>query len=150
MTILELVTGLIAEGATPHAIELAVEAAEAKPATKRSPRKRKPLAAISADAQPNESDRASALAANLYNGHFREEWQKFRDHHLAKGSLMADWSAAWRTWLRNMQRYNPQPHGGSVGESLRKLQCQYELGSSLFPATSGEICAPIGGLLQER
>jgi hypothetical protein len=25
----------------------------------------------------------------------------FVDHHLAKGSLMADWDAAWRTWCRN-------------------------------------------------
>ena len=25
----------------------------------------------------------------------------FVDHHLAKGSLMADWEAAWRTWCRN-------------------------------------------------
>lgn len=25
----------------------------------------------------------------------------FRDYHLARGSTMKDWSAAWRTWVRN-------------------------------------------------
>lgn len=29
------------------------------------------------------------------------ETLKMLDHHRAKGSLMADWIAAWRTWLRN-------------------------------------------------
>jgi hypothetical protein len=29
------------------------------------------------------------------------EADKFRDHHTSKGSLMADWAAAWRTWWRN-------------------------------------------------
>lgn len=29
------------------------------------------------------------------------EWNKFKDHHTAKGSRFVDWNAAWRTWLRN-------------------------------------------------
>lgn len=29
------------------------------------------------------------------------EAQKFRDHHMSKGSTMADWPAAWRTWWGN-------------------------------------------------
>ena len=33
------------------------------------------------------------------------EFQKFRDHHLARGSLMKDWMAAWRTWLRRGDEY---------------------------------------------
>jgi hypothetical protein len=34
-----------------------------------------------------------------------EEEPKFRDYHLAHGSLMADWAAAWRTWCRNAAKY---------------------------------------------
>lgn len=36
------------------------------------------------------------------------------DHHRAKGNLMADWNAAWRTWMRNVvtdfgRKVAPQP-----------------------------------------
>lgn len=30
---------------------------------------------------------------------------QFRDWHLAKGSLMANWEAAWRTWCENQVRF---------------------------------------------
>ena len=33
------------------------------------------------------------------------EFESFRDHHLAKGSKFADWVAAFRTWIRNAERY---------------------------------------------
>jgi hypothetical protein len=33
------------------------------------------------------------------------ELVKFLDHHRAKGSLFADWGAAWRTWLRNAAKF---------------------------------------------
>ena len=29
----------------------------------------------------------------------------FRDHHIAHGSVMADWAAAWRTWCGNARRF---------------------------------------------
>jgi len=46
------------------------------------------------------SDRAEAMAkAQGQNIHAMvAEW---RDHHKAKGSLMADWQASLMTWLRN-------------------------------------------------
>jgi hypothetical protein len=31
----------------------------------------------------------------------RRELDAFKDYHLAHGTLMADWEAAFRTWLRN-------------------------------------------------
>ena len=34
-----------------------------------------------------------------------DEIEAFIDHHLAKGDLMADWEAAFRTWLRNEKRW---------------------------------------------
>lgn len=30
----------------------------------------------------------------------------FRDYHLAHGSLMASWPAAWRTWCRNQVKFS--------------------------------------------
>ena len=34
------------------------------------------------------------------------ELDAFRDYHLAHGSIMADWEAAFRTWLRNRARWD--------------------------------------------
>ena len=52
------------------------------------------------------SDRVVELA--LMNGwpDPDTEVEAFKDYHLAKGSLMADWEAAFRTWLRNAARWN--------------------------------------------
>jgi hypothetical protein len=33
------------------------------------------------------------------------EFAQFKDHHRAKGSLMYDWEAAWKTWCRNAIKY---------------------------------------------
>jgi len=33
------------------------------------------------------------------------EIEAFKDHHIAHGSMMADWDAAFRTWLRNCKKW---------------------------------------------
>lgn len=33
------------------------------------------------------------------------ETRQFLDHHRAKGSTFRDWTAAWRTWMGNAQKY---------------------------------------------
>lgn len=38
----------------------------------------------------------------------RREWDKFVDHHTAKGSTFVDWNAAWRTWARNAQQWTEE------------------------------------------
>lgn len=35
--------------------------------------------------------------------------EAFRDHHLGKGTLAADWPATWGTWMRNALRFSPKP-----------------------------------------
>lgn len=34
--------------------------------------------------------------------------EAFKDYHLAHGSLMADWEAAFRTWLRNQAKWRAE------------------------------------------
>lgn len=46
--------------------------------------------------KPKHQDIAKGLGLNL-----AVEFTKFKDHHQAKGSLMLDWDAALRKWLRN-------------------------------------------------
>lgn len=50
------------------------------------------------DFLPNDSGMAVAAAKGV---DVARELEKFRDYHLAKGSTMADWQAAWRTWVGN-------------------------------------------------
>lgn len=69
------------------------------------PKRAKPRRQIADDAQPTERDRAYADQGGLNSDDFRLEWRKFRNHHRAKGSLMADWEAAWRTWIDGRSRF---------------------------------------------
>jgi len=45
------------------------------------------------------------LAENQILTDWRTETNNFLDHHRAKGSTMADWVAAWRTWMRNSMKF---------------------------------------------
>ena len=39
---------------------------------------------------------------------------QFRDHHVSHGKTMADWPAAWRTWIRNAIKFSkPTPKGAA-------------------------------------
>jgi hypothetical protein len=57
-----------------------------------------------------------------------EEFEKFRDYHLAKGSKFKDWEAAFRTWVRNTVKWNNKGNaanknnGSSSINSTSKLQ----------------------------
>ena len=75
------------------------------PETKRAKRR----TAMTADQQPSKSDGQAGIDEGLSRDEFRAEWQAFRDFHISKGNVMADWSAAWRTWLRNRKRFGKPP-----------------------------------------
>lgn len=61
-------------------------------------KRRKPQSAMPEDFTPNETGMALAAGKSIA---VEAELQKFRDYHAAKGSVMADWQAAWRTWVGN-------------------------------------------------
>jgi len=67
--------------------------------------RRKTRIAAEFDPRPEEKLLADDLGID-----FEPQLQAFKDHHEAKGSLMADWNAALRTWLRNAKRWErPAP-----------------------------------------
>lgn len=72
--------------------------AATKPAKRSSKRTR-----IPAGWEPDE--RLTAWTREKAPGIPRAELDQFRDHHTARGSLMADWDAAWRTWVGNWARF---------------------------------------------
>lgn len=53
------------------------------------------------------------------------EVAKFVDYHLARGSVMADWAAAWRTWSRNSVEFAQR--APARGRSLGGIQPQSTL-----------------------
>lgn len=53
---------------------------------------------------PNDTGLQAIQKTNL---DLKVELSKFMDHHKAKGSVMADWQAAWRTWVSNGVKFAP-------------------------------------------
>lgn len=48
------------------------------------------------------------------------ELEQFGDYHRSRGNLMLDWQAAWRTWVRNSDKFSRnQNHGTSNNQSGR-------------------------------
>jgi hypothetical protein len=50
------------------------------------------------------------------------ETEKFADHHAAKGSVMADWTRAWHTWMRRAEEYAPRATPGPGGIAMSRNQ----------------------------
>ena len=72
---------------------------------------------IPADWKPNEKDFDHATARNLDPNTIRNLVEPFRDHHTAKQTLSANWSANWRTWVGNHINFHgtgpwPRPDAG--------------------------------------
>ena len=59
------------------------------------------------------------------------EVEKFRDWHLGKGSMQLDWSATWRTWVRNFIKWakerNPDLTGTLSHEAQKQIRKDAEL-----------------------
>lgn len=46
-----------------------------------------------------------------------QEAGRFRDHHLAKGSVFSDWNAAWRLWVRNAEKFRAERSGSAANSN---------------------------------
>ena len=55
------------------------------------------------------------------------EFEKFREHHLARGTLFKDWGAAWRTWVLRSAQYAKQ-RPDSPKESAYRREVSVGLG----------------------
>lgn len=67
------------------------------------------------DFQPNEADLSAGAALGDKPEAVRSEVIRFRDHHVAKGTLFKDWHAAFRTWLRSPYRSRAGPLPANPG-----------------------------------
>lgn len=66
------------------------------PADADKPSRAKPKTKLPEDFSPDETGLKKAREAGFDP---MEELEKFRDHHTAQGSTMANWQAAYRTWI---------------------------------------------------
>lgn len=64
---------------------------------------------------PNEKNIEHALSKNFSHEEINHEADRFRDHHLAKGSVFKDWDAAWRTWIANSIQFRNRNLAFSAG-----------------------------------
>ncbi|HEY8214692.1 MAG TPA: hypothetical protein VIG36_11250 [Methylocystis sp.] len=71
------------------------------PTAPRKAKRAKSRSQIDADAQIDDAGVGDAVTLGLTPEQARREWAKFVDYHRSRASVMADWSAAWRTWCRN-------------------------------------------------
>jgi hypothetical protein len=95
------------------------------------------------DIFPLQADKDWAIAfwlkrgrVDLCNG-LEDEVSKFRDHHAAKLTNSADWSASWRTWTQNAVKFS---NGGHNGRPARKSNHEtfYDAASAVAARILGE------------
>ena len=81
--------------------------------------RRKPQVALPEDFAPNDVGMIRAAEKHL---NVPAELEKFRNHHAAKGSVMADWQAAWRTWVGNAR---PGAPGANIANGPKRGTDEY-------------------------
>ncbi|MBR0937294.1 helix-turn-helix domain-containing protein [Bradyrhizobium jicamae] len=62
----------------------------------------------------------AAAKAGWSQGRAFEEFDRFQNHHLAKGSIFSDWRAAWRTWVATgikFDRERAQQNGAVIDQA---------------------------------
>jgi hypothetical protein len=89
---------------------------------------RKRAAQLPADWQPDEAD-VEKLTASFPNVDMEHETDSFRDYWASKGEARADWSAAYRNWIRKAASFAKAPvtrlqgrpvgRAAAIGESNR-------------------------------
>jgi uncharacterized protein YdaU (DUF1376 family) len=92
----------------------------------------KPRQQLPADFYPNSTGEAAATAKGI---DILSELSKFSDYHRAKGSVMADWQAAWRTWVGNAKPVA----GASRSQPKSFAQQDREAGMARWEEMTGRI-----------
>jgi pyocin large subunit-like protein len=76
-------------------------------------REQKKRSALPKNFKPELTGKAAEIAAGWHSSRLAHELDAFRNYHLAKGSLMADWQAAFRTWIGNAEKWSKSNGNGN-------------------------------------
>lgn len=97
------------------------------------PERKKPARGLPPDWKPSEAHYAKALQGGMRADEVDRQAEKFTDYHAAKGSVFADWDAAFRTWLSNAARFDggraaePETHSRAVLAQREQDRVEREL-----------------------
>lgn len=69
------------------------------------PPRAKARSAVPADFWPSAAGIAFAAERGMDDAALPDQVQRFRDNHEGRGTLMANWDAAWRTWCGNFRAF---------------------------------------------
>ena len=83
----------------------------AKPKAKR----KKPRTPLPEDFQMPEDWKPMAIAKGIPDYAIAEQFEKFKDNHIGRGNVMADWKRAWGTWTGNYQDFKPRGNSNGSG-----------------------------------
>lgn len=86
-----------------------------------SARATKKRSALPKNFKPELTGKASEIVAAWPPSRLAHEMDAFRNYHLAKGSLMADWQAAFRTWIGNAEKWSKKNGNRDSNESLADI-----------------------------
>jgi hypothetical protein len=70
------------------------------------------------DWTPSQQNIADAEERGFTRQEIEHEAHQFREHHLAAGSVRADWGAAWRKWLGDARQFAARPAGGGGARGM--------------------------------
>jgi hypothetical protein len=91
---------------------------------------------LTENAEPSDRDRGVAAKAAMTDATIDLEWQRFRAHHIAKGSLMANWGQAWVTWVTNWKAFGAKQ---AQPEAVNGAGSKYDWSVELAIARQCEI-----------
>lgn len=90
---------------SPPGEPLPLQSQKSGPEKPKKPPRASPRTKLTADFTPPDAWCEFAIKKGFLGQEAAAMFQKFKDYHLSKGSVMADWTAAWRTWVRNELEY---------------------------------------------
>lgn len=76
-----------------------------KPERPKSQKRARIRGMLAEDQQPTDRQTEMGYECGMSNTELAAQWRKFIDYHRAKGNLIADATAAWRTWCGNFQSF---------------------------------------------
>jgi len=96
------------------------ENTELRSVKEKPPKKVLKRSQLEEDDWPDEREVEIATKAGMSAVTIDLEWERFRSHHIAKGSLMANWTQAWVTWTVNWKRFGSEQAKGSNVHAFEK------------------------------